>query len=133
MPYRILADITVVVHLLWVIFLVGGSCWGRKRRAVRMFHVLGLGFAAVLQIFGWYCPLTHLEFWLRQRHDPLLAYPGSFIVHYAEQVLYLNVSAEVLCLLTATLVVVNAFVYGWMFRNRTGRRGGSSGTAADRK
>jgi hypothetical protein len=41
-------------------------------------HGLGLAFSIVMQVFGWYCPLTHLEFWLRAVH-PATIYPGSFI------------------------------------------------------
>ncbi len=133
MLYRILADITVAVHLLWVLFLVSGAAWGRRSRRVRAVHLGGLAFAALLQIFGWYCPLTHLEFWLRQQHEPSLTYAGSFLIHYAEQVLYLDVSAGVLALLTAVLVLANGALYGWMFRSRRGRRGGSSGRAGDHR
>ena len=43
-------------------------------------HLSGLFFAILIQVFGWYCPLTHLEFWLRSKHDPALVYVGSFMV-----------------------------------------------------
>jgi hypothetical protein len=33
-----------------------------------------LAFALLLNIFGWYCPLTYLEVWLREKQDPSQVY-----------------------------------------------------------
>ena len=116
MLFRLLADLTVLLHLIWVFFLIFGAWWGRKRRGVMLAHIVGLGFSLVLQLFGWYCPLTHLEFWLRQQHQPGIAYPGSFIAHYAERLVYLEVSPGLVLVLTVLLVLVNGWVYGRKIR-----------------
>ena len=116
MLFRFLADTTVLLHLLWVLFLIGGSYWGRRHRPVMFVHAAGLAFSVILQFAGWYCPLTHLELWLRQRHDPALAYPGSFIVHYTEKLVYLEVPPALVLSLTVLLVVVNGWVYGKALR-----------------
>lgn len=121
MLYQVLADVTVLIHLLWVLFLIGGAYWGRRVRAVMVVHVVGLVYSLVLQVAGWYCPLTHLEVWLRQRHDPSLAYPGSFIAHYAEKIVYLDVPPMLVLLLTLLLIAVTGIVYGWAL-NRSSRR-----------
>mgnify|MGYP000660494035 CR=1 FL=1 len=111
MPYRLLADLVVAVHFLWVVFLIIGALWGRRHRGVRALHLGGLGFAVFIQVFGLYCPLTYLELWLRQRHEPSGAYPGSFIIHYAEELLYMELSRELIFLLSLALVGFNAWVY----------------------
>jgi hypothetical protein len=116
---RILADMTVMLHLLWVLFLIGGAFWGRRDRTVMVIHVLGMAFSIVLQFAGWYCPLTHLEFRLRQRHDPGLAYPGSFIAHYAEKFVYLDVPPKLVLALTLLLVMINGWVYRTALREET--------------
>jgi hypothetical protein len=116
MLFRVLADITVIVHLSWILFLIGGSFWGRRRRPVMAVHVLGLGFSVVLQIFGWYCPLTHLEVWLRRMHDPALAYPGSFIAHYAEKLVYLAIPPQLIFVITIMLVIIHGWIYGKTLR-----------------
>jgi hypothetical protein len=36
-------------------------------RPVKYLHIAGLGYAIVMQIFGWFCPLTHLEAFLRAK------------------------------------------------------------------
>ena len=111
MLYRILADIVVLVHLFWILFLIAGACWGRKNRAVMTVHGTGLIFALVSQISGWYCPLTYLEVWLREKQYASEAYPGSFIAHYAEKIVYSEVAPAHVFVLTLVLAVFNLLIY----------------------
>ncbi len=111
MFYRMAADLVVLVHFLWILFLICGAFIGRRYRLVKIFHMAGLGFAVIMQIYGWYCPLTHLEMWLRQKHDPSLTYSGSFIIHYIEKVIYIQLSPGIIFVLTLTMVLVSGFVY----------------------
>ncbi len=116
---RIIADIVVVVHLFWILFLIAGPYWGRKHRPVRVLHVAGLAFAVISQLAGWYCPLTYLEVWLRQRQHPAQAYPGSFLAHYAERLVYVELPPAVIFLATVALVLVQA----WFYRKTFSRNG----------
>ena len=111
MFYKVFADIVVLVHFLWILFLFFGAFWGIRNRAVRIFHISGLAFAFVIQIFDWYCPLTHLEFWLRSRHNPALAYTGSFIIYYVEKMVYLELSRSLILIFTVFLCGLNAWLY----------------------
>jgi hypothetical protein len=118
MLYKALADAVVVLHLLWIGFLVLGAIWGAKSKRVKTLHIGGLAFAIFIQLFNWYCPLTYLEVWLRLRHDPALAYPGSFIAHYAEKAVYLEIPGYAVLMLTVALCAVNAWIY---LRGRAGK------------
>jgi hypothetical protein len=111
MLYKVLADIVVLVHFLWILFLVFGAFFGIKNRVVKIVHISGLVFAFILHIFNWYCPLTHIEVWLRARHNPALTYTGSFIAHYAERLIYIDLSPFGLLLLTVFLCGFNAWFY----------------------
>lgn len=111
MPYKILADMVVLVHLLWILFLIFGAFPGVRNKAIKIFHISGLVFAFVIQIFGWYCPLTHLEVWLRAKHDPSLSYAGSFIIYYVEGLIYIEISAWLIFSLTLLLIVFNVCFY----------------------
>jgi len=111
MIYKILADSTVLIHFLWIFFLFFGALWGAKNRAIKIFHLSGLAFAFVIQIFNWYCPLTHLEVWLRSKHNPTLTYTGSFIIYYVEKIVYLELSRWVVLLFTIFLCGFNLWVY----------------------
>ncbi len=122
MLYRILAEITLVLHSLWIVFLVIGGIWGRKRLYLGAVHVGGLVFAVVMQVAGWYCPLTHLEFWLRRSQYPGAGFEGSFIIHYLERFVYPDVSLRTVFVLTVVLCVMNVFLYVSMFLKRRARR-----------
>ncbi len=123
MPARVLADVVVVVHLLWVLFLIFGGWWGRTYRPVMLVHVTGLAFAVISQLGGWYCPLTYLESWLRSLQEPAAAYPGSFIAHYAERFVYLEISPSAVFVLTIVLILVQAWLYCKAFRRQAAAGG----------
>jgi uncharacterized membrane protein len=111
MFYMLAADFVVLVHFLWIIFLIFGVFIGRKYRAIKIFHIAGLGFSVVMQILGWYCPLTYLEIWLRQKHAPLLSYSGSFIVYYMEKLIYIKIAPWIIFVLTLILISITAYIY----------------------
>ncbi len=111
MFYKILADSIVVIHFLWIVFLFLGVFWGIKNKAVRIFHISGFAFAFVIQIFGWYCPLTYLEVCLRSRHDSALTYAGSFIIHYVEELVYIELSRTLIFFFTLSIFGFNAWLY----------------------
>jgi len=109
--YKILADITVLIHFLWIVFLFLGALWGRRNRTVKIFHLSGLAFALIIQIFDWFCPLTHLEFWLRGKHNPNLTYTGSFIIYYVEKIIYIEISPTIILMVTLLLGALNVWIY----------------------
>lgn len=111
MLLRLFADFVVVIHLIWILFLISGGLWGVRHKVVRVIHLSGLCFALMIQIFHWYCPLTHLEVWLRARHDPSLSYTGSFIIYYLEKIIYIELSRSLIFTLSILLLVFNAWIY----------------------
>ncbi len=111
MVFKVLADITVLLHFLWILFLMFGFVLGVRYKIAKILHIAGLAYAVVMQIFGWYCPLTHLEVWLRLKHDPSLAYGGSFIINYAEKLIYVQLSRTSIFALTIVLIGINAWFY----------------------
>ncbi|MDA8088263.1 MAG: DUF2784 domain-containing protein [Nitrospiraceae bacterium] len=111
MSYILLADIVVFVHLLWIIFLFVGAYWGRRNLAVGILHVSGLIFALLIQVFDWYCPLTTLEYYLREKGSLRGAYTGAFITHYVRKLVYLDVSREFIFAATLLLIGVNLWLY----------------------
>jgi hypothetical protein len=111
MLYRIAADVSVFLHLLWIVFLIIGAFWGRRYRWVKRVHISGICLAFVIQVFGWYCPLTYLEVWLREMHAPSEAYAGSFIIHYMERIVYIDLSREMVFILTVLLALITLWLY----------------------
>lgn len=111
MFYKISADVVVLIHFLWILFLLFGGFWGVRHKSVKIFHLSGLILAFSLQLTDWYCPLTYLEVWLRTKHAPLLSYAGSFIIHYVEKIVYIEVSRSIILVLTVVLCGLNAWIY----------------------
>ncbi len=111
MLYKLLSDVVVAAHFLWILFLIFGAFWGVRRRWVKCIHLIALAFALVINIFGLLCPLTYLEVWADSRHDPSVTYTGSFISHYLEELIYLAVPGWALLSLTIFLCAFNGWYY----------------------
>ena len=111
MFHRISADVVVLIHFFWILFLLFGGFWGVKHKIVRIFHLSGLILAFILQLTDWCCPLTYLEVWLRSKHSPFLSYTGSFIVHTIEKIVYIEVSRYIILVLTIVLCGLNVWIY----------------------
>ncbi len=111
MLFRILADSIVLIHFLWILFLIFGGFWGARNTVLRVFHISGLVFALIIQTFDWYCPLTYIEIWLREKSNPLATYKGSFVIHYIEKVVYIDISHSLIVLLTILLAAFNVWLY----------------------
>ncbi len=111
--FRFLADAVVFFHFLWILFLIFGFAFGRKSKKIKLFHIGGLFFAIFIQAFDFYCPLTYLEVFLRQKHDPQGVYAGSFIIYYLEKLIYMEVSRVVIVIVTFLVFGVNMFLYFW--------------------
>ena len=110
MPYARLADAAVAIHFLWILFLLIGGWWGRRRRLIGVVHVAGLAFALLVESFDWYCPLTDLEVWLRGKRTQAV-YHDSFISHYLNKLIYIEVPHSSIVMLTLLLCLGNVWLY----------------------
>lgn len=111
MIYNIFADTVVLIHFLWIVFLLFGAFLRKIHRHIKFLHIIGLAYALIIQIFDLYCPLTLFEFWLRRLSDPTLRYETSFISYYLEKLIYVEVSREVILILTFVIILLNFILY----------------------
>jgi hypothetical protein len=123
MLYRILADATLLLHLLFILFVLLGGLgvlWWRKLDWV---HIPTVLWGAGIELVGWPCPLTYLENYLRRKGSGT-GYDTSFIEHYLLPVIYprsldfegFPVSGFVV--LGVIVLVFNAVVYWWLWKGR---------------
>lgn len=93
----LLADAILVVHVLFVCFVVFGLVaiylgyalnwqWVRNLR-FRLLHLVAIGIVVVQSWLGMICPLTVWEMALRKQAGAG-TYAGSFIQHWLHQLLY---------------------------------------------
>lgn len=97
MPYLLLADTLLVVHVLFVAFVVIGLLliiagrllsWSWVRNPwFRLAHLAAIAVVVVQSWFGVICPLTTWEMALRSEAGDA-TYRGSFIAHWLQKILY---------------------------------------------
>lgn len=113
-----LADLTVIVHLLFVLFVLFGGLVLLKWRRVVWLHLPAVIWGMFIEFSGWLCPLTPLENTLRERAG-LEMYSGDFVMQYIMPVLYPQDLTRGLQILFGTIVLlVNVWVYWYVFRKR---------------
>ena len=87
MIYRAFADLVLVVHLAFVLFVVLGGLVVLRWSRVAWLHVPAAMWGVLIEYTGWICPLTPLENSLRTRGGEA-GYSGGFIEHYIQPLLY---------------------------------------------
>jgi len=110
--YRALADLVLVVHLTFVLFVVLGGLLVLRWPAAAWLHVPAAVWGVLIEYTGWICPLTPLENSLRMRGGEA-GYSGGFIEHYIQPLLYptgLTRSTQVV--LGSLVLVLNLVAYG---------------------
>jgi spore maturation protein SpmA len=112
----LLADLVILIHLLWILFLAVGFVFALKRSKLAYVHAGGLLFSLLLNLFGWYCPLTHLENYLHASGDAGLVYNKPFLVNTLERIVYPDMPEGVVRGGEIAFVLLNAVGYGWVLR-----------------
>jgi hypothetical protein len=118
MLFRLLADATVVLHLVFVAFVVCGGLLVLRWRRVAWVHVPAAAWGAWIEFAGWICPLTPLENWLRGQGGAA-TYTTSFVERYLLPVLYpASLSRDVQWTLGLLVILLNGFVYAVVVTSR---------------
>ena len=78
MVYRVLADVVVLIHLGFVLFVVAGGFLVLRWPRMAWVHVPAAVWGVVVEWSGWICPLTPLENWLLV-HGGAAGYSGGFV------------------------------------------------------
>ena len=89
MIYRALADLVVVLHLSFVLFVVLGGLLPLRWPWVAFLHIPAAVWGVLIEYTGWICPLTPFENSLRVSGGGA-GYSGGFIEHYIRPLLYPN-------------------------------------------
>jgi hypothetical protein len=115
----ILADAVLVVHLLFIAFVVAGGAMLRRWPRVAWVHVPAAAWGTYATASGAICPLTPIENLFR-RSAGEAGYEGGFIEHYLLPLIYpAGLTPTVQLVLGLVVVAVNAVTYGrWLLRRR---------------
>lgn len=124
MLYGLLADVVVLLHLLFVIFVLFGGLLALKWPWVVRLHLPAAAWGALVEFSGWLCPLTPLENWLREQAGQQ-TYRTDFLDRYLLPILYPDgLTREMQFVLGSIVLLVNGTVYGilWRRHNRIRHR-----------
>ena len=127
MLYSLLADLIVLTHAGFVLFVVFGGLLVLRRPVLVWLHLPAALYGASIELIGWVCPLTPLENRLRRLAGGA-GYEGGFIEHYAQLILYPDNWHAIKGYLGAAVILINLMVYVAVLRRR--RRVSSTGARA---
>jgi hypothetical protein len=118
MLFQLLADATVVVHLLFVAFVIAGGVLVLRWPRVAWMHLPAAAWGAWVELAGWVCPLTPLENWLRMRGGSGI-YTSGFVERYLLPVLYPeSLTRDVQWTLGLLVILLNGIVYAVVVLSR---------------
>ena len=122
MLYRGLADLVLVIHLTFVLFVILGGLLALRWPRVAWVHVPVALYGATIEFVGFICPLTPLEIALRRRGGEA-GYEGGFIEHYITAALYpTGLTREIQLALGVGVLLLNAIVYAIVLRRHKASR-----------
>ncbi len=111
MIYRALADLVLVLHLAFIVFVLAGGLLALRWRWAPLVHLPAALWGVLVQVSGRVCPLTPLENALRSAAGDA-GYAGGFIEHYLVPTIYpVALSPQVGLLLASLVVLANALAY----------------------
>ena len=118
---RLLADLVVLAHFAFILFVFAGGFLVLRWRRVAWIHLPAAAWGTLVEIEGWICPLTPLENRFRERAGQA-PYEGDFVTRHLLPVIYPEgLTPRLQVALAAAVVLVNAAVYAAVWRRRRTR------------
>ncbi len=118
--YSALAVSVLLLHALFIAWVVFGAFVTGSRPLLRWLHIASLVWGILTELLPWPCPLTLLENWLEAKAG-VAPYQGGFLLHYLDKLVYPDISATLLTTAGVFVCVLNLALYGrqmWIARRR---------------
>jgi hypothetical protein len=110
----IAADLLVILHLLFIIFVLLGGLFVAHWHWTALLHIPAVIWGALIEYQGWICPLTPMEQQLRKAAGEA-GYEGGFIEHYILPIIYPDfLSREIQIGMGTVVIIFNLLVYAWV-------------------
>jgi hypothetical protein len=111
MVSRVLADLVLLLHLAFIVFVLAGGLLALRWRWAPALHLPAALWGAFVEISSRACPLTPLENSFR-RAAGAAGYSGGFIEHYLLPAIYPSaLTPRIQLVLAAFVIVANLLVY----------------------
>jgi hypothetical protein len=119
MVFRIVADLLVLIHFAFVLFVAFGGFVVIRWPRLAWIHLPVAIYGAVIEFVGFICPLTPLENRFR-RMGGEAGYAGGFVEEYIVGILYPpGLSREISIALGLIVIALNVIAYALVLRRRS--------------
>jgi hypothetical protein len=113
--YSALAVFVLVLHALFISWVVFGALLTRSRPVLRWLYIGSLIWGILTELLPWPCPLTLLENWFEAKAG-VEPYQGGFLLHYLDKLVYPDISATLLTVAGLSICALNLALYGRQMR-----------------
>ena len=116
---RALADIILLLHLSFIVFVLVGGFLAIRWPWLPWVHLPAFVWGAAIEFGGWICPLTPLENRLRNSSGEA-GYSGGFIEHYLVPLIYpTDLTYQIQVFLGVGVVLLNIIAYTFVIWRKT--------------
>ena len=110
--FEIVADLTLIVHFAFIIFVVFGALLFFILARIIYIHIPALIWGIYMELTHAVCPLTYLENCFLQKAN-LKIYSEGFIQNYLMPIVYpKNLTEDLQTHLAIVLIAINIITYG---------------------
>jgi uncharacterized protein DUF2784 len=108
--YLALADTVLILHLVFIAWVIFGALLTRGRPRLALVHVVTLLYGIIVEVTTLVCPLTFAENWC-EAHAGVSPYHGPFVLHYLDAIVYPNLPGWLLIVSGVVVCIFNVGVY----------------------
>ncbi len=117
------ADFVVVLHFAFILFVAMGGLLVFRYPRLMWVHLPAVLWGAIVELAGWFCPLTGIENALRRAGGG--GYSVDFIQHYIMPIIYPpGLTRNIQILLGGSVIVINSTIYAIFFLRGRRRKDG---------
>ncbi|MEW6645711.1 MAG: DUF2784 domain-containing protein [Pseudomonadota bacterium] len=116
MVYQLLADLVLLLHAAFILFVVLGGLLVWRWPRLAWVQLPAAAWGTAIAMFGWYCPLTPLEnHWRRLAGQQ--GYDTGFIQHYLLSFIYPEgLTRPVQVAMGLGVIVITGVIYALLWR-----------------
>ena len=113
--YELAANLTLIVHFAFILFVVFGALLFFVATKITFIHFPALIWGSYIELTNSICPLTYLENWFLHKAN-LTTYSEGFIQNYLMPIVYpASLTKDLQIYLGIALIVINIVFYAFIF------------------
>ena len=114
--YEFLANLTLVVHFLFIFFVIFGGLLFFWKPKIIYIHLPALVWGSYVEFTNTACPLTYLENWFLKLSNAS-TYSNNFIQNHLLSIIYpTKLTHDIQILLGLILIFINLIIYGFVVK-----------------